>query len=113
MDRTFHQRFSPQAFAAILLLAVCALWCFLVRTGVTPLIGLACMLVGAAGVDRSINTTYTFTADGQLVISARKIKGTLIVASHIVIEYGASHITYAQPSEPDGFIREIKRRQEQ
>lgn len=88
------------------------------------------MLVGAAGVDRSINTTYTFTADGQLVIargrlgkrlvipvgdiiSARKIRGTLIVASHIVIEYGTGHITYAQPSEPDGFIREIKRRQEQ
>ena len=106
------------------------MWCFLVRTDVTPLIGLVCMLVGAAGVDRSINTTYTFTTDGQLVIargrlgkrlvipvddiiSARKIKGTLIVASHIVIEYGASHITYAQPSEPDGFIREIKRRQEQ
>ncbi len=88
------------------------------------------MLVGAAGVDRSINTTYTFTADGQLVIargrlgkhlvipvgdiiSVRKIRGTLIVASHIVIEYGAGHITYAQPSEADGFIREIKRRQEQ
>lgn len=88
------------------------------------------MLVGAAGVDRSINTTYTFTNDGQLVIvrgrlgkrliipvndiiSARKIKGTLIVASHIVIEYGANHITYAQPSEPDGFIREIKRIQKQ
>lgn len=130
MDRTFHQQFSPQTFAAILLLAACALWCFLVRTDLTPLIGLACMLVGAAGVDRSINTTYTFTTDGQLVIargrlgkrlvipvddiiSARKIKGTLIVASHIVIEYGASHITYAQPSEPDGFIREIKRRQKQ
>lgn len=88
------------------------------------------MLVGAAGVDRSINTTYTFTPDGQLIIargrlgkrltiavdeiiSARKIKGTLIVASHIVIEYGAGHITYAQPSEPDGFIKEIKRRQKQ
>ena len=129
MNRTFHQRFSPQAFAAIILLAACALWCFLVRTGVTPLIGLACMLVGA-GVDRSINTTYTFTPDGQLIIargrlgkrltiavdeiiSARKIKGTLIVASHIVIEYGAGHITYAQPSEPDGFIKEIKSRQKQ
>ena len=129
MDRTFHHRFSAQAFVAILLLAACALWCFLARTGLSPLVGLVCMLVGAAAVDRTIHTTYTFTAVGTLcisrgrlggrltlpvgdVISARKVRGTLFVAPHIVIEYGVGHITFAQPAQPDAFMAELRRRQE-
>lgn len=129
MNRTFHQKQSPQAFATITILAACALWCFLVRTGPTPAIGMVCMIVGAAAVDRTVNTTYTFRPDGTLaiergrmsrrlvinvneIISVRKMRGSLFVAPHIVIEYGrAQQFTHAQPNDADAFIDEIKRRQ--
>ena len=129
MNRTFHQHFSLHALAAIALLAAVALWCFLVRSGLSPVVGLVCMLVGAAAVDRLVNTTYTFTPDDTLVIArgrlgrrttvpvgeivaVRRIRATLFTAAHIVIEYGAGRITYAQPSQPSAFIGEIRRRQE-
>ena len=116
MNRTFHHNVSLQSIATIVLLAVVALWCFLVRSGITPALGFVCLLLGAAGVDRLVNTTYTFTADGDLVIArgrlgksitiavneiivARAVRGTLFTARHIVIEYGCGKITYAQPQQ--------------
>ena len=128
MNRTFHHNFSLQGIATIVLLAVAALWCFLVRSGITPALGFVCLLIGAAGVDRLVHTTYTFTADGNLVIvrgrlgksttisvneiiAARAVRGTLFTARHIVIEYGCGKITYAQPQQTKEFIEEIRRRQ--
>lgn len=129
MNRTFHQKFSIQTLAAVVLLAAMGLWCFLVRTGLTPVAGLVCMLVGAAAVDRLVNTTYVFTPDGMLTITrgrlgrplkisvdeivmARKMRGSIFTAPHIVIEYGGNHrMTFAQPTDFDAFIAEIKRRQ--
>lgn len=129
MNRTFHQKLTPQALAAIVLLAACALWCLLVRTGATPFVGLLCLVVGAAAVDRTVNTTYVFAADGTLtitrgrlgrrtviavdeIISVRQMRGGIVTASHIIIEYGrAQRYTYAQPSDPQAFIAEVKRRQ--
>ena len=89
-----------------------------------------CLLLGAACVDRLVHTTYTFTADGNLVIvrgrlgksttiavneiiAARAVRGTLFTARHIVIEYGCGKITYAQPQQTKEFIEEIRRRQRQ
>ena len=103
MNRTFHHNVSLQGIATIVLLAV---------------------------VDRLVNTTYTFTADGDLVIArgrlgksmticvneiivARAVRGTLFTARHIVIEYGCGKITYAQPQQTSEFIEEIRRRQRQ
>lgn len=128
MNRTFHHNFSLHGIATIVLLAVAALWCFLVRSGITPALGFVCLLIGAAGVDRLVHTTYTFTADGNLVIvrgrlgksttiavneiiAARAVRGTLFTARHIVIEYGCGKITYAQPQQTKEFIEEIRRRQ--
>lgn len=129
MNRTFHQRFSPQGVVTVALLAVTALWCFLVRTGVTPTIGLVCMLIGAAAVDRIVNTTYVFTPDGLLVISrgrlakrlvipvgdiidVQEIRGSVFIAPHLIIEYGVMrHMTSVQPTDFEAFIAEIKRRQ--
>ena len=128
MNRTFHQNVSFQGIVAIVLLAVIALWCFLVRSGATPALGFVCLLLGAAGVDRLVNTTYTFTPEGNLIIvrgrlgknqtiavneivMARPVHGTLFIARHIVIEYGYGKITYAQPQQMNEFINEIRRRQ--
>ena len=130
MNRTFHHNVSLQGIVTIVLLAVVALWCFLVRSGVTPALGFVCLLLGAAGVDRLVNTTYTLTADGDLVIIrgrlgksitiavneiivVRAVRGTLFTARHIVIEYGCGKITYAQPQQTSEFIEEIRRRQRQ
>ena len=55
MNRTFHHNFSLQGIATIVLLAVAALWCFLVRSGITPALGFVCLLIGAAGVDRLVH----------------------------------------------------------
>lgn len=129
MNRTFHQHVSLQGVLTIVLLAAVALWCFLARVGVSPLVGLVCLLLGAAAVDRLVNTTYLFTSDGKLLITrgrlgekkeiavneiivVRPIKGTLFTARHVVIEYGLGKITYAQPSREREFIDEIRRRQE-
>lgn len=129
MNRTFHQHVSLQGVLTIVLLAAVALWCFLARAGASPLVGLVCLLLGAAAVDRLVNTTYLFTSDGRLLITrgrlgekreiavneiivVRPIKGTLFTARHVVIEYGCGKITYAQPSREREFIDEIRRRQE-
>lgn len=130
MNRTFHQKFNMQGLVMLLILAAVGLWCFLRHEGLMPLVGLGCLLLGAATVDRLVNSSYTFTADGMLIIERGRLgkrltipveqilkatpcRGTLFVASHIVIEYGIGHVTYAQPQTPEAFIREIKRRQEE
>lgn len=128
MNRTFHHNVSVQGVAAVVLLAIAGLWCFLVRTSVLPILGAVCLLLGAAAVDRLVNTTYTFTAKGELVIArgrldkplviavedivaVRSVRGSLFTARHVVIEYGSGKITYAQPSQTREFIDEIRRRQ--
>ncbi len=128
MNRTFHHKLSIQAVTTVVMLAALALWCFLVRTSVSPLLGLACMLLGAAAVDRMIHSEYVLTADNRLVITRGRImkplvvnideivemhevRGMFIVASHIVIEYGMGHMTSVQPADAKGFIKEVKRRQ--
>ena len=127
MNRTFQHKLSVQAFAAVVLLAACALLCFLSRTGLTPLLGLVCLLLGAAAVDRMIHSEYVMTPDNRLVISrgrlskplainideivaVRQVRGALLVAPHVIIEYGMGHITSVQPADTDGFIKEVKRR---
>lgn len=127
INRTFQHRLSVQSVAAVCMLAACALWCFMARTSLSPLAGLACMLLGAAAVDRMIHTEYTLTADGRLVISrgrlggsksicideivaVRPVRGMLLVPRHVVIEYGMGRMTSVQPADADAFVKELKRR---
>lgn len=127
MNRTFQHKLSVQALAAVVILAACALLCFLNRTGLTPLFGFVCLMLGAAAVDRMIHSEYVMTPDNRLVISrgrlakplainigdivaVRPVRGALLIAPHVIIEYGAGHITSVQPADTNGFIKEIKRR---
>lgn len=127
MNRTFQHKISVQALATLVLLAACALLCFLNRTGLTPLFGFACLLLGAAAVDRMIHSEYVMTTDNRLVISrgrlskslvinideivaVRPVRGAMLIAPHIIIEYGMGHITSVQPADATGFIKEVKRR---
>lgn len=129
MNRTFHQQFNVQGLVLLLLLSAVGLWSFLSHGRLLPLVGLACMLLGATTVDRLVNTNYVFTPDGNLVITRGRLgkqlvlpveqivrtticRGTFFVPRHIVIEYGIGRVTYAQPQDFDAFINEIKRRQD-
>ena len=58
MNRTFQHKISIQAIAAVILLATCALMLFLNRTGITPLLGMVLLIIGAAAVDRTVHTEY-------------------------------------------------------
>lgn len=51
MNRTFQHKISIQAIAAVVLLAACALMLFLNRTGITPLLGMVLLIIGAAAVE--------------------------------------------------------------
>lgn len=127
MNRTFHHKLNVQAVVTVVLLAAFALWCFLMRTGVSPLFGLLCLLLGAAAVDRMVHTEYVITSDDRLVITRgrlskplvinideivemHEVRGMFLVASHIVIEYGMGHMASVQPADPEGFLKEVKRR---
>ena len=127
MNRTFQHKISVQSLATLALLAACALLFFLNRTGLMPLFGMMLLLLGAAAVDRMIHSEYVITPDDRLVISrgrlskplvinideivaVRPVRGALLIAPHVIIEYGAGHITSVQPADANGFIKEIKRR---
>lgn len=107
--------------------AAMSFWCFWVRTGVMPVAGFALLVLATTAIERLIHTTYTFTADGMLTIrnghlakprsisvaditGTRKAGGMLLVASHILIEYGAGHITSVQPDNEKAFLAELRRR---
>lgn len=127
MNRTFHHKLNVQAVVTVVLLAAFALWCFLMRTGLSPLFGLLCLLLGAAAVDRMVHTEYVITTDDRLIIKRgrlskplvidideiveiHEVRGMFLVAGHIVIEYGIRHMASVQPADPEGFIKEVKRR---
>lgn len=109
------------------LLAVMSFWCFWLRTTFSPFLGLVLLLMAVKAIGRLIHTTYTFTPDGLLTISsgplskakiiavadivgAWKVRGRLLVAGHIVIEYGAGHIVSVQPENEKAFLKDIRMR---
>ena len=127
MNRTFHRRITIQGCIMAALPAIMSFWCFWVRTGLTPVVGFAMLLLATAAIERLIHTTYTFTPDGMLIInnghlsrhvsiniasitSTRHVNGMFIVASHIIIEYGARHIASLQPDNEKAFTNELQRR---
>lgn len=127
MNRTFQHKLNIQSVAAVVIIAACALWCFLARTSLSPVFGFACMLLGAAAVDRMLHTEYVITTDNRLVISrgrivkpkainideivaVRPVRGMLFVAPYVLIEYGMGRATSVQPADTAAFIKEMKRR---
>lgn len=129
MNRTFHRRFSIQGCLVAVLLAAMSFWCFWMRTTFSPFLGFVLLFMAVKAIGRLIHTTYTFTPDGLLVISsgrlskaktiavadivgAWQVKGRLLVAGHIVIEYGAGHLVSVQPDNEKAFVDEVRKRLE-
>ena len=54
----------------------------------------------------------TIQAIAENVVDTQRgtVLGMFFVAGHIVIEYGMGHMGSVQPADPEGVIKEVKRR---
>ena len=65
MDRVFHARITAGQYLFLLLPTVLVIYGFLTRNW---FISLLCMVMLVLVIEELIHTTYTLTADGQLLI---------------------------------------------
>jgi len=129
MDRTFHRRVGMGGIVMVIIAAFLALFFFLSRKAETAILGFAMLALAAVAVERLIHTTYTLTADGRLVIyrgrfsrivsvpiseiaDVRKVNGRLLVASHVLVEYGGKKVVAIQPDDAQRFVAELQKRME-
>ncbi len=128
MDRLFHQRFTLAAKCTITILTLLTGYLLWMRSTVNALLGLVVVVVLVIIIERVIHTVYTFTSDGNLIISHGRfvkkmtipvneiIKATRMTtpmrfSHYILLEYGAGHFVSVQPENDDAFINELDRRQ--
>lgn len=100
------------------------------RSAANAVAGFLLIIIGVMMVERMIHTVYVFGSDDVLTISkgrfsrslripvneilrVRKMRMGVLPVSYLLIEYGAGHITSAQPVNEEAFIREVERRQRQ
>lgn len=134
-NRTFHKRFTLPAKCGIVVFALLAGYFFWQKTAVIGIL-LAIVIVGM--IERILHTTYTFRRvkpidrdeemdflvidEGRFsskktvpvcdIISVERMKCLMGLEHAMVIEYGAHHLLSVQPDNEDGFLKEIKKRQE-
>lgn len=125
MDKLFHQRFSVRTCLPAVVLALAALMCFWLHSGIAPIVGLVAGLLGVKATERLINTTYTITAEGQLVVShgrlsrpltyhisdvvgISRIAGSPLVAGGIVIEFAGGKMLTVRPENEQRFEKELR-----
>lgn len=129
MDRTFHQKVSPEIIVGIMMMGIAALFCFWQRDTALAIVGAIVMAADVVAIERTIHTTYVLTADKLIVWHGRFGKPQTILISDIVKAermptlFGASHYILLQigadkrvalrPDNEEAFIQEIKKRQQQ
>ncbi len=128
LQRSFHRRLTWEAMACILLLAACALYFLLQRSPSYAVIALVLVCIDVVMIERAIHTTYSFTAEGNLVVSRGRFSRDVVfpvsditrVERHrpllwgsgfLLITYGANHYISVQPDQENSFLDEIKRQQ--
>lgn len=128
MNRTFHYRVSFLNYAAIVVVAACALFAFWHRSAPNVVLGVGLMAVMVLMVERIIHTSYVFTDDGMLVVckgrfsrtltirvgdivSARIVRAGLLPVKYVLVRYGAGREISLQPVNDEAFISEVRRRQ--
>ena len=127
--RTFQHRVTIVAMVTIILVAVAALCFLMLRTRQGAILGFFLICLDVAAIERVIHTSYTFTDNGQLLISrgrfarqrvipvneiikAEERQSPLRTTRYILIEYGNHRLTSAQPDNPTDFLSEIIKRQQ-
>ena len=129
MDRTFHQRVSPEIIVGIMMMGIAALFCFWQRDTALAIAGAIVMAADVVAIERTIHTTYVLTGDRLVVGRGRFGKPqtiligdivkmermpTLFGASHyILLQIGANKRIALRPNNEEAFIQEIKKRQQQ
>ncbi len=125
MDKLFHQRFSTRTCLPAVVLALAALLCFWINSSISPIVGLVAGLLSVKATERLINTTYTITADGQLIVSQgrlsrprtlpiahiigiSRIAGSPFVAGGIVIEFAGGKMITVRPENEQRFENELR-----
>lgn len=125
MDKLFHQRFSIKTCLPAVVLALAALVCFWIHSGIAPIVGLVAVVLGVKATERLINTTYTITANGQLIVSQgrlsrpraypiayitaiNRIAGSPLVAGGIVIEFAGGRMLTVRPENEQRFENELR-----
>lgn len=128
--RTFRFRVTTANIVLIVTVAAVALYFFWSRTTVHTLLGVLHTVITLRIIEKVLNTTYELTPEGDLVInrgrfsrrktiplneilSARTVVLKPLMTRVVLIEYGAGHITSVQPQDCDGFVRELKKRQDE
>jgi hypothetical protein len=125
-NRTFHKPVSAAYIMLVCSLSMLSMHFFWRHTGVNPLLGLALAVLAVIVIERMIHTTYTFTAEGCLVVERGRFSRRLHIrvdeivsvkrmkrpfVRYILIEYGAGRQVAVQPDNELGFLDEIKKRQ--
>lgn len=128
MNRTFHYRVSFLNYAAIVVVAACALFALWHRSAGNAVLGVVLMAAVVLMVERIIHTSYVFTDDGMLVVckgrfsrtrairvgdivSAEIVRAGLLPVRYVLVRYGAGREVSLQPVNDEAFISEIRRRQ--
>lgn len=129
MDRTFHQRVSPEIIVGIMMMGFAALFCFWQRDTTLAIAGAIVMAIDVLAIERAIHTTYVLTGDKLVVEHGRFGKpqtiliGDIVKTERIHTLFGVSHYILLQigvdkrialrPDNEEAFIQEIKKRQQQ
>lgn len=102
-----------------------ALVCFWIHSGIAPIVGLVAVVLGVKATERLINTTYTITANWQLIVSQgrlsrpraypiayitaiNRIAGSPLVAGGIVIEFAGGKMLTVRPENEQRFENELR-----
>lgn len=130
MNRIFHARISWYQYLFLLLLGILAF--FLVWDKMI-LPATACAILLIILIERFIHTTYTVTADRQLILSAGRFSrvrtiriadilsiqrrssvkiGTFAVLNYLLIRYGKDKYISVMPVKEQEFIKLIEEKKE-
>ncbi len=90
MNRLFHAKITTGQYAVLVFLFICVA-CLLwqVDNGTKPVVGILLSIViflMVVVVERMINTTYTITTDGMLVIHKGRFARDVIVDIHDIVK---------------------------
>ena len=127
--RTYRYRVTVVNIALIVVVACVAFFFFWSRTTTNILLGVLHTLITLRLIECVVNTTYTLTPDGMLVINRGRMSRVKTIPINeilcmkevvmkpfgtriVLLEYGPRRMTSVQPQDCAGFINELKRRQD-
>lgn len=111
----------------IALFAIAALLSFWSHSVWGAVAGLFFSLFCVGGIEHAIHSQYTLTGDGRLIIyrgrflrhreipiksikAIRQMRGSLLTARFVLIEYGTQKMALLQPDSEQAFLKDLRSR---